>query len=92
MTQVSIILREEDRNFIANAVKSGRYVTEREVVTEAIAEMKLREQARQTWVAELRTKVAVGIAQADRGEFVEFTAADIMKEGRIRVGGIPAAN
>lgn len=33
----------------------------------------------------LRRELDVGIAQADRGEFVEFDAEDIMREGRARL-------
>ena len=33
-------------------------------------------------VAELRAEVAVGFAEADSGEFIEFTAEDVIRRGR----------
>jgi len=35
MTTVTITLRDEDREFIQSAMKSGRYVTESEAVADA---------------------------------------------------------
>ena len=43
-------------------------------------------------VAALRAKVQVGIEQADRGEFVEFSAQDIVAEGRKKLAAMQAAN
>lgn len=31
---------------------------------------------------ELKREIKIGIDQADRGEFVEFTAEDVIREGR----------
>jgi antitoxin ParD1/3/4 len=85
MPTVAISLNEEDRRFIEEIVKSGRYFSESEVVAEALSEFKVREAIRREKMTELRSKIESGIAQADRGEFVEFTAADVMAEGRKRL-------
>ena len=85
MTTVAISLKDEDRRFLEEVVKSGRYFSESEVVAEALSEFKVREAIRHDKIAELRAKVQVGIDQADRGEFVEFTAEDVMAEGRKRL-------
>ena len=84
-TTVAISLNEEDQRFLQEAVKSGRYFSESEVVAEALSEFKVREAIRRDKVAELRAKVQVGIDQADKGEFVEFTAGDVKAEGRKRL-------
>lgn len=63
-------------------MKSGRYFSESEVVAEALSAFKVREAIRHERLAELRAKVQVGIDQAERGDFVEFTAEDIIKHGR----------
>jgi flagellar hook-associated protein FlgK len=39
----------------------------------------------QKLIEELRARVEVGIQQADRGEFVEFTAEDVKAEARKRL-------
>lgn len=85
MTTVAISLKDEDRRFLEEVVKSGRFFSESEVVAEALSEFKVREAIRRDKIAELRAKVQVGIDQADRGEFVEFTAEDVMAEGRRRL-------
>ena len=85
MPTVPISLNEEDRRFIEEIVKSGRYFSESEVVAEALSEFKIREAIRREKIADLQNKIRSGIAQADRGEFVEFTAADVMAEGRKRL-------
>jgi hypothetical protein len=33
-------------------------------------------------IEELKREIEIGVEQADRGEFVEFTAQDIIREGR----------
>jgi len=82
MTSVTITLREEDRLFIETAMKSGRYVTESEAVSDAIAELRAREELRQARLGELRTKVMVGIEQLDRGEGAEWNLDEIKAKGR----------
>lgn len=43
---------------------------------------RVRRQVSEPRLRELREMLREGIEQADRGEFVEFTAEDIMREGR----------
>ena len=85
VTTVAIALKDEDQKFIEEAVKSGRYLSESEVVAEALSELKVREAIRRAKIDDLRARVQVGIEQADRGEFVEFTAEDVKAEGRKRL-------
>ncbi|MGA3170578.1 MAG: type II toxin-antitoxin system ParD family antitoxin [Chthoniobacteraceae bacterium] len=85
MTTLVISINEKDRRFLEDIVKSGRYLSESEVVAEALSELKVRESIRQNRLAELRAKIDVGIDQADRGDFVEFTAEDVIVEGRKRL-------
>jgi len=85
MTKLSITLNEEHESFIRHALESGRYLSESEVVADALSEFKVREEIRKARFADLKGKVQVGIEQADRGEFVEFTAGDIIAEGRQRL-------
>ena len=82
MTTVTITLRDEDRQFIETAMQAGRYVTESEVVSDAIAELRAREELRQARLADVRAKVMVGIEELDRGEGVPWDVDEIMAEGR----------
>jgi len=92
MTTVAIALNAEDQQFLEESVKSGRYGSESEVVAEALAGFRVREAIRRAKLDELRAKVQVGIEQADRGEFVEFTAEDVKAEGRKRLASQQAAS
>lgn len=85
MTTVAISLKDEDQQFLDAAVRSGRFSSESEVVAEALAEFRVRESIRQAKLGDLRAKVAVGIEQADRGDFAAFTAEDVKREGRERL-------
>lgn len=87
MTTVAISLNDENQHFVEEAVKSGRYSSESEVVAEALAEFRVREAIRGAKLTELRAKVQVGIDQAERGDFVEFTADDVKAAGRRKLAG-----
>ena len=87
MTTVAISLNDENQHFVEEAVKSGRYSSESEVVAEALAEFRVREAIRGAKLSELRAKVQEGIDQADRGDFVEFTADDVKTAGRRKLAG-----
>ena len=63
-------------------MKSGRYVTESEAVSDAIAELRAREELHQARLTELRAKVMTGIEQLDRGEGAEWKVEEIKAEGR----------
>jgi antitoxin ParD1/3/4 len=57
--------------FVAGLLKSGYYQTQSEVLREGLRLLKEREELKQLRLAELRKEIAVGAAQADRGEFVD---------------------
>ncbi len=82
MTTIAITLRDEDERFLEEAMKSGRYVNESEAVSDAIAELRAREELRQARITELRAKVMVGIEQLDRGEGAAWNSEEIKAKGR----------
>ena len=82
MSTVTITLRDEDQRFIESSVKSGCYVTESEAVSDAIAELRAREQLHQARFADIRAKVMVGIEELDRGEGADWNSEDIQAAGR----------
>jgi antitoxin ParD1/3/4 len=57
--------------FVAELLKSGHYQTQSEVLREGLRLLKEREEMKQLRLAELRKEIAAGIAEADRGEFVD---------------------
>lgn len=91
MTTLTITLRDEDQRFIELAMKSGRYVSESEAVSDAIAELRAREELRQARFGELRSKIMTGIDQLDRGEGAEWNAEEIKAEGRALIASRKSA-
>lgn len=61
--------------FVAELLKTGHYQTQSEVLREGLRLLKEREERRQAQLAEIRKAIAQGIAEADRGEFVDGPAA-----------------
>jgi antitoxin ParD1/3/4 len=79
---MNISLSPELRKYVAEKVSSGQYHSPADVVAAALLLMKDEESLTAEEIEELRKEIAIGIEQADRGEFVEFTAKDIQAEGR----------
>ena len=52
-------------------LKTGLYQSQSEVVREALRLLKEREELKQLRLEQLRSQIAVGGQQADRGEFVD---------------------
>lgn len=78
MTTRSITLRDEHEKLIQEALKSGRFVSESEVVAAALSEFQVHEEIRRVKIAELKAKIQVGIEQLDRGETVEFNLKEFL--------------
>ena len=92
MSTVAISFKDEDQHFLEAVVKSGRYRSESEIIAQALDDFRVREKLRQSTLNELRSEIEIGIAQADRGDFVEFRAEDVKRDGRQRVAdALPVA-
>jgi len=72
MTTRPITLRDEHEILIQEALESGRYISESEVVAAALSEFQVHEEIRRARFAELKSKIQVGIEQLDRGETAGF--------------------
>jgi len=68
---LNVSLTPELERFVDQRVASGLYQTASEVVRDALRLLEEQEAARQAALEELRRHVAVGIEQADRGEFLD---------------------
>ena len=58
-------------SFVAALLKSGLYQSQSEVLREGLRLLKEREDWKQLRLSELRKDIAAGIAEADRGQFVD---------------------
>ena len=73
---MKITLKPEQEKFIEAQVTSGRYPSAEEVIAAALALLANSSEPKesniyQEWVEETRSKVAIGIAQLDRGEGID---------------------
>ena len=59
--------------FVTDLVKTGHYQSQSEVLREGLRLLKERETLKELRIAELRREIALGVAQADRDEFVDGT-------------------
>jgi Arc/MetJ-type ribon-helix-helix transcriptional regulator len=79
---VALNLPADLQAFIEQAVKSGRFADEKELLCEAIETLKTREEFRQFQLAGLKEKLRVGAGDIDAGRVAEWNAADIKRKGR----------
>lgn len=72
--------------FVADLLKTGTYQTQSEILREGLRLLKEREEWKHLRLAELRNAIAIGSAEADRGEFVDGkkTFAAIRKRSGVR--------
>jgi antitoxin ParD1/3/4 len=57
--------------FVAELLGSGLYQSQSEVLREGLRLLKEREDLRKARLEALRKEIAIGVEQADRGEFVD---------------------
>ena len=65
---MNVSLTPELERLINQKVQSGMYSSAREVVQEALHLLNMWDELRQQKLEQLRKDIAIGIAQADRGE------------------------
>ena len=57
--------------FVADLLKTGLYQSQSEIMRDGLRLLKEREDLKKLRLFELREEIALGSAQADRGEFVD---------------------
>jgi antitoxin ParD1/3/4 len=84
---MNISLPPQMQRFLEAEVKAGRYATTSEAVRDGIRLLQERKAERAARLVELRNAVAVGIAQADRGETAPLNLEDVLAKVRAKRRG-----
>jgi antitoxin ParD1/3/4 len=79
---MNIVIDPVFEKIIEDQIKSGQYDTPEDVVRAGLMRLQTEVQFSAEEIEELREDIQIGLDQADRGEFVEFDAEDIIKEAR----------
>ena len=87
MTQVAVKLPDDLKAFVDQSVKSGAFQDAGDFMVNLLYNIKAQSESElseepQAKLANLRAEIAVGITQADAGDYVEFTADEIIAAGR----------
>ncbi len=78
-----ISLTTELEKIVKTKVETGMYNNASEVIREALRFMEQHDDlVREMKLERLRTKLAVGAVQAERGEFVDQSLSEIMEEAK----------
>lgn len=89
MTKVAILVPDDLAPFVEASVKTGAFNDAGEFVVNLLYNFKAQSESelsgeQQEKLAALRSEIAIGIEQAERGDFVDFTAEDIIAAGTAR--------
>ena len=79
---MNVTLSETAVRTIEEQLKKGRYASVDEAIESAVARLNFDEDFDPEQLEALRAEIDIGIAEADRGEFVEFSAESIKAKGR----------
>lgn len=83
---MTVSLKPDLEKFLAEQVKRGCYDSVDDALNAAVARLQAERDFTPEEVARLRQELDGAIAEADRGEFAEFTAEDIIRERRTARG------
>ncbi|MDZ7959001.1 MAG: type II toxin-antitoxin system ParD family antitoxin [Aulosira sp. DedQUE10] len=81
---MNVNLKPEEEQFIQAKLATGKYETAYEVIVEALQLLEERDKHYEKWVEETRKKVAIGIAQLDRGEGIDGKIAIARLRDKLR--------
>ena len=79
---MNVTLTQDQEKLVADKVASGLYNSASEVVREALQLLHERDTLDRLRHEELRRDIAIGVAQADRGELAPLDMEEIKAEGR----------
>ena len=89
MTHVAVQLPDDLKTFVDQSVKSGAFHDAGDFMVNLLYDIKAQSESglseeQQAKLAALRAEIAVGVAQAEAGDFVEFSADEIIASGCAR--------
>ena len=79
---IALTLPAELQEFVEQALQSGRFLDEKELVCEALETLRTREEFRQFQLAKLKDKLRDGLADREAGRMAEWDGEDIKRQGR----------
>ena len=82
---MNVSLTPELERLIHQKVQSGMYSSAREVVQEALHLLNMWDELRQRKLEQLRKDIAVGLAQADRGEVAPLNFEEMKRRLKRRL-------
>jgi antitoxin ParD1/3/4 len=84
---MNVSLTPELERLVQEKVTSGLYSSASEVVREALRLLQERDELRRIRLDELRKEIAIGLAEADRGELLdgEQVMAELRRELQLRL-------
>lgn len=77
---MDVTLNSEARRFVEAKVKSGEYRSAADAVNGMLALVREQEDLTPQDIEELRAEIDAGIADADAGRFIEYTAETVIEE------------
>lgn len=77
--------------YVAQKVKSGAYPSASDAINDAIAQAKAQEELTAEDIAELRAMIAVGAAQAGRGEVAPWDPVEFKNRLREQLARVKAS-
>jgi antitoxin ParD1/3/4 len=80
MSAMTISLHPDLQKFVEEKIRAGFYRSPEEAVNDMLSQVYEQENLSAEDLADLRKEVKVGIDEADKGKFVEFTAEDVIAE------------
>jgi antitoxin ParD1/3/4 len=77
---MNILLKPELEKFIDDQVQQGRFDSAADAINSAVARLQTERELAGLPLEALRGEIDIGLAEADRGEFTQFTAEDVIAE------------
>ena len=79
---IALTLPSELQKFVEQALLSGRFLDEKELVCEALETLRTREEFHQFQLAKLKDKLRDGLADREAGRVAEWDGEDIKRRAR----------
>lgn len=77
---MNVLLKPDLEKFIDEQVRQGRFDSADDAINAAVAQLQVARQLITTQRDQMRAEVDIGIAEADRGDFVKYTAEDVIAQ------------